>query len=461
MFDNSEKYLSLINKYSTFIFEKYFVEDIDDRIILNFEYAILDEEEQSKMVFNHSISFEIIDKEKNFFIKEDMNKFDNIIFSIGLMESINYWKTVCSPKFVIKCGKISQEQKNWWKKLFYNGLGELIYLNGLSKKVNEGSFVNFICEDDTYEILPPIELETNGNIVPVGGGKDSVVSLELLKKHKEDNLCFVLNPPIAALDCIKKGGYQEYLLANRHFDKRLFSLNDKGYINGHVPYSDILAFISIFGAALTKKKYIVLSNEKSADESSVIGETYNHQYSKSFEFEKDFDEYVKKYIVKDITYFSILRNLYELDIAKLFSQHKEYHNVFRSCNKGKKENIWCSECAKCLFVYIILAPFMELEELSKIFNGNMLDKDSMQEIFKELIGVEKTKPFECVGTINEIRYSILQIVEKHYKEEKTEDLPLLIRCFFDEIDIKEVENINSENTNNQHLIPDEFLKLFN
>jgi hypothetical protein len=455
---NSKEYNSLIENYHTFIYNSYFIEEVENKLVLHYQY-IVENNIQENIIFNHRITYELKGTNVNLFKKEMLPNLDNLIFTIGLIESINYWKTICSPRFIIRCGQINEHQKNWWKKLFYNGLGEFIYLNKLDGVVNSNDFVNFYCQSEVNEITPPIELNTEGNLIPIGGGKDSVVTLELLERYRENNICFVLNPPEAAIDCINVANYSSYILANRYFDKQMLKMNKEGFLNGHVPYSAILAFISLFAAAITNKRYITLSNEKSANEPSVIGTNYNHQYSKSFEFEEDFNEYVSKYILKNIHYFSLLRAMYEIEIAEEFTKHKKYHSVFRSCNRGKKDNSWCSNCAKCLFVYIILAPYMELNEVNKIFGGNMLENESLEDTFKELMGLKESKPFECVGTIDEVRYALKEIVNRHYPN-KSDNLPILLQIFIDEIDLDTIENVTIEqiSSNNSHLIPDKFIK---
>ena len=67
----------------------------------------------------------------------------------------------------------------------------------------------------------------------------------------------------------------------------MLQLNSEGYINGHTPFSAIVAFSSVLTAALNGQKYITLSNENSANESTVKDSKVNHQYSKSYEFELD------------------------------------------------------------------------------------------------------------------------------------------------------------------------------
>jgi hypothetical protein len=104
-----------------------------------------------------------------------------------------------------------------------------------------------------------------------------------------------------------------------------------------------------------------------------------------------------------VQYFSFLRPLSELQIAKLFSQCKAYHPVFRSCNVGSKTDSWCGHCPKCLFTWIILSPFLSREKLTAIFGKDLMADESLQPILEELNGTAAVKPFECVGTVEEVR----------------------------------------------------------
>ena len=69
-----------------------------------------------------------------------------------------------------------------------------------------------------------------------------------------------------------------------------------------------------------------------------------------------------------------------MQIAKQFALLPQYHKVFRSCNRGSKKNIWCCKCAKCLFVYSILSPFLHLSTLSDVFGSEMLSEEPKSEI---------------------------------------------------------------------------------
>ena len=220
----------------------------------------------------------------------------------------------------------------------------------------------------------------------------------------------MINPKQVHIDCSKG---LEYCSITRVIDKNLLELNKQGFLNGHTPFSAIVAFTSYLMAYLTNRKYIILSNEGSANEPTIIGTDINHQYSKTYEFEKDFYEYTKKYFKIDIKYFSLLRPIKEIQIAYLFSKYKDYHKVFRSCNVGSKTNPWkwCLNCPKCLFVFIILRAFLPLNEMIDIFGENLLDKKELEKEFLELIGQSDAKPFECIGTIDEVKYAMNRIVK--------------------------------------------------
>ena len=108
----------------------------------------------------------------------------------------------------------------------------------------------------------------------------------------------------------------------------------------------------------------------------------------------------------------MLRPIKEIQIAYLFSKFKKYHKIFRSCNVNSKYEpwLWCNNCAKCLFIFIILIAFMGKEEVTEIFGENLLNKKELENHFLELIGKSETKPFECVGTIDEVNYAMNKII---------------------------------------------------
>ncbi len=448
MVNNLSKYSELSEKYNNFIYKNYKYEINNRKLTLFFDY-ILESKTDEDICFRHKVTYEsqsLLGKSL-----EDIKKLENLIFSIGLVECINYYKTVCSKTFTIECGSIDGEQEKFWHKLFYNGLGEFIYLNGLTEVFPEKRLFEFRI-DNEFKKGERISANLDGFLVPVGGGKDSVVTLELLKGYKDKILPFVMSAPLASYDCIEVAGYDDYLQASRVFDKKLFDLNAQGFLNGHVPFSAILGFISVLGAVLTGKKYIALSNEKSANEPTVHGESFNHQYSKSYEFEEDFFNYSTRYLVREVYYFSFLRPLFEIDIARKFASFEQYLPVFRSCNRGKKENVWCGKCSKCLFVYIILYPYVNKEKLIEIFGHDILADKDMDEIFRELIGLTDKKPFECVGTVDGILYSLRLALQKTASEG---GVPLLLQWYREAIKYA----IPIEDVDEPHNVPEYLYKL--
>ncbi|NPD47572.1 hypothetical protein [Lentimicrobium sp. S6] len=355
---------------------------------------------------------------------EDIPKteLDLMVFHLGMVELISYWKCACPPRLFIKDFKLNLEQIKWWKKLYFEGLGEFFYLNSIETNVDD--FMEIIC-DEAPEMPKPINTKLLEKVmVPIGGGKDSVVSLEILKEMDKVLIPFVINPRGATLESIKNAGYETYdaFFTKRTIDKHLIELNAQGFLNGHTPFSAMLAFLSLIAARFNKAKYIALSNESSANESTVSGTNINHQYSKSFEFEEDFRNYYQKYIHSGIEYFSFLRPISELQIASLFSKFKQHHLSFRSCNVGSKENIWCGHCPKCLFTYILLSPFIPQQEMHQIFGKALLNDMSLKPDFLELRGLAETKPFECVGTVHEVELSLKNAQKEYFEEALMQNL---------------------------------------
>lgn len=342
----------------------------------------------------------------------------NLLFQLGMAELVSYWKATASPVVEIRCPAgvaMDETAVAFWRKLYFNGLGEYFYLNGL-QDVTQERFMTVRVRTASTSVPAAVEMPLAPRvIVPIGGGKDSVVSWEVLAHTQAGGadalLPLILNPRGATLACCAAGGKPEADIAvlNRSLDPLLLELNAQGFLNGHTPFSALLAFATLLVAALSGRRYIALSNESSANESTVPGSTVNHQYSKSFEFEADFRRYVAAYVSPSFYYFSFLRPLSELAIARIFSDLKPYHAVFKSCNAGSKQDIWCGHCAKCLFAYIIFSPFMPQAALERIFGRNLLADASMLPLLKELDGETPVKPFECVGTVAEVNWALQRL----------------------------------------------------
>lgn len=348
-----------------------------------------------------------------------------IIFNIGMAELVSYWKCACPKKVIVKTGMLTKEQCDWWKKLYFNGLGEFFYKNNINADMD--SFMEII-PDNTDKPAFRSEKKQDGFFIPIGGGKDSIVTTELLRPYRDKTMCYIINPRGATLGCARTAGFEESAIVGvrRTIDKELLNRNADGYLNGHTPFSAVVAFSSYLFAYLKGLKYIALSNESSANESNVQGTKINHQYSKSTEFERDFRNYVSEYLDDSIQYFSMLRCWSEWQIAKKFVQYPRYFSVFQSCNLGSKTDSWCGKCAKCLYVYILLSAFLDDKALVGIFGLDMLAVADFRGMFEGLIYEDVDKPFECVGTKEEIRLALYTAAKK-----RGEKLPLLLKEYMD------------------------------
>lgn len=436
------KFDELRKKYPTFIYEKHEYKVENDYLKITYFFSIPNLTE-----FNPTLQIKLNNK-----LELNDAYLDYLIFNVGLIEVISYIKCTCSPNIIVKAGYLDEEQIEWFKKLYYYGLGEFLYTNDIS--INEEDLFKFEIEAEKHE-LPHPHIETKDNMILIGGGKDSVVTLELLKEEPNNN-CFILNPKEANLNCAYKAGYSDnqIITLNRTIDPNLIKLNKEGYLNGHTPFSSLLAFISYLTAYIYKKKNIILSNESSANEATVIGTKINHQYSKTYEFENDFNNYTKKYFNLDINYFSLLRPLSEFQIGMLFSKYEQYHNVFKSCNVGSKEKnwLWCCNCPKCLFVFIILSPFLYKNKLINIFHEDLFERSDLLDTFIELLGYSETKPFECVGTYQEVRYAVSLLITKLDK------LPYLLKYYKEHYKLELQEKLETK-FNKEHNLNEHFLKI--
>ena len=392
--DNQPKFDALREAFSTFTFESQTVTKENGTLRLSFSFNLDDR-------YRFRPTLEI--PARPFFDWDSipMDELEFLAFQIGMTELVSYWKIACPKKVIVKPFALTGSQIKFWKKLYYNGLGEFLYLNGIT--VSEAELMHIESAGNVPFASVGTKLEEKV-LVPIGGGKDSVVTLECLR-NEMPVIPMIVNPRGATLNCVKVAGYGEndFIVINRTLDPTMLKLNAEGYLNGHTPFSALLAFISVLVAFGSRSKYIALSNENSANEATVPGTNINHQYSKSIEFERDFRNYVAENLNDEVQYFSFLRPLSELQIAKLFARCEAYHPVFRSCNVGSKTDSWCGHCPKCLFTWIILSPFLSKEKLVAIFGKDLMADDSLRPIFEELNGTAAVKPFECVGTVEEVR----------------------------------------------------------
>lgn len=353
----------------------------------------------------------------------DANLLDRALFNLHLIGGISYYKAYCPSEILVKSGQLSEPEACFWNKLYTQGLGEFFYEN----KLDFRNLVNFPITPGFEPGAREIELSKR-SLVPLGGGKDSIVACELLKKATLDFDIFNMGGHQVCKDVAEVMG-KELIVVKRTLSEKLFELNAAGAMNGHIPITAYVSFLSVLLALLYDYDSVVFANEASSNYGNVElhGMMVNHQYSKSLEFEQDLSGYLAQYLSPSLRVFSLLRPWYELRIAKEYAALTEYHHIATSCNRNFKINgdgpktRWCGECPKCAFVYAILSPFMERNRLKEIFGKNLLKDESLVPLYQELMGEKDIKPFECVGTPDEVKTALYWAGESELKPER-EDL---------------------------------------
>jgi UDP-N-acetyl-alpha-D-muramoyl-L-alanyl-L-glutamate epimerase len=452
--DKRFRYEQLRKEFSYFSYESYHITVTDTGLEVVYHFNLAD-----RYHFYPSFSiptrdfYDLSEPER---IGSD-TRLHNLIFHIGMVELISYWKAACPPRLLIKPFSILPEQVEWWKEVYFQGLGEFFYLNSIVPEKH--SFMQIECTAAKYTEPFDIDLD-NKLIIPVGGGKDSVVTLELLS-HQFDTLALILNPRGASLLTAETAGFprDRVIEINRTIDPLLLELNNQDFLNGHTPFSALLAFECLLASALTGRKHIALSNESSANEATVENTEVNHQYSKSIAFESDFRWYVSRFISPAFNYFSFLRPVNELQIGRLFAGFPAYFDVFKSCNVGSKTDVWCGHCPKCLFAYIILSPFISRDRMEEIFGKDIFAEEALWPYLRQLSGLEDIKPFECVGTVDEVNLALQIILEGRVQKE----LPVLLRKYaeissFSHNEIALSHKLLNE-FNEEHFLQDDFLSI--
>ncbi len=444
------KYETYRRQYPVFYYRRYELEEDAGKVCLQYFFEIPGLSE-----FSPKWIFPKAEHDRECYGKNPT--FRRMAFFLGMTELVSYWKIACPPSVVVEAGSLDEAQIAWWKNLYYNGLGEFFYTNGIEADPETFLEIQSAGAPEPGEERPLVH--PDGCLIPVGGGKDSAVTIELLKESQRPSCCYIINPRGASLETARAGGYRDgqIVSARRTLDARMIALNRQGFLNGHTPFSAIVAFSSVMAAYMRNLHYVVLSNESSANESTVPGSTVNHQYSKSFQFEQDFHAYEETYIKSGIFYFSLLRPLSEFQIARYFSKCTAYHDLFRSCNVGSREDVWCGHCPKCLFVCLILSPFLPEERIREIFGRDLLNDEALIGTMEKLTGIQQEKPFECVGSRGEVNTALCLTIARMEAENKP--LPIVLAAYQKTALYAQYQKRKdgySSGYDDQNLLPDEF-----
>lgn len=330
---------------------------------------------------------------------------DSALRLLHLLAGVSYYKAAAPSVLEVEEGPLDDATAAFVSSVYENGLGEFAYRNGVSLR----GHLQWPQGGKSRAAAPALGLAPAA-LVAIGGGKDSLVSIEALRAMgTTPTVTWIGTSPLIRA-CAERTGLPT-LNITRTLAPELFAFNRAGALNGHIPVTAVNSAILLVAALLTGHGSVVFSNEHSASYGSIIPGTgeVNHQWSKGWAFEREFAALVRSQVAADFDYLSLLRPWSELAIARQFARLDRYDAHFSSCNRNfhilgeKPTQRWCGQCPKCHFVFLALAPFMPKPRLLAIFGRNLLDDATLASEFDALLEIEGHKPFECVGEGRESR----------------------------------------------------------
>ncbi|AAM37754.1 endonuclease domain-containing protein [Xanthomonas citri pv. citri] len=339
---------------------------------------------------------------------------------LHLIAGVSYFKAAVPPNIAIDSYSIDAETAALVESVYLHGLGEFAYRNGL----NLHGKIHFPVAAQASDAAPAVGLREHA-LVAIGGGKDSLVSIEALRQAGVAQTVSWIGGSQLIRACAERTGLP-VLNIGRVLAPELFELNRQGAWNGHIPVTAVNSAILVLAALLNGIDQVVFSNERSASYGSQIPGTgeVNHQWSKGWAFEQAFGDYVQRQVAADLRYYSLLRPLSELAVARQFAKTDHYDAHFSSCNRNfhimgeRPVHRWCGVCPKCHFVFLALAPFMPKTRLVNIFGRNLLDDATQAGGYDALLEFQDHKPFECVGEGRESRAAMAVLASRaEWKED--------------------------------------------
>ena len=346
---------------------------------------------------------------------ERKHAFEAALKLLHLVAGVSYYKAGVPPKIELADGPLDDATADLLDALYLHGLAEFAYRNGLDLRGRIAFPRSGVAAGKAATALHLPQR----TLVPIGGGKDSLVAVEAIKHiGGQATAVWVGNSPLIAA-CAERTGLPT-LNIQRELAPGLFELNRLGAWNGHIPVTAVNSAILAVAAILYGYNSIAFANERSASAATLEyeGQQVNHQWSKGYAFETLLGDWLHSHVAADLNYFSLLRPYSELAITRAFAKLTPYFDAFSSCNRNfkilgpKPADRWCGHCPKCHFVFLALAPFLPKPRLLAIFGRNLLDDDTQASGFDALLEYRDHKPFECVGEGAEARAAIYALSQR-------------------------------------------------
>lgn len=335
-----------------------------------------------------------------------------------LLASVSYYKAAAPGVVDLGDLRVREGERELLRRMIVDGLGEYQHVNDLD--LGGVRIVGGRTGREPVDHQPDVDRP----LVPFGGGIDSIVTLEHVRRTSAPSV-FVLGRNGTTFDAIDPAlavADVPVLRADQHLDGQILRSRELGFRNGHVPVTGVLSSIALLTAALHGHGSVVMSNEWSASEGNLVhaGREVNHQWSKSLEFEQLLRGVLAEGHSTPPDYFSFLRARSEVWVAREMAALTDYHHAFRSCNRAfavdpsRRLATWCGECDKCVFIDLVLAPFMTPDALREVFGGTEpLERPGNEASLRALVGVgDGHKPFECVGALDECRVAAVAAADR-------------------------------------------------
>ncbi|MHB2027693.1 MAG: hypothetical protein ACYCPT_02610 [Acidimicrobiales bacterium] len=331
-----------------------------------------------------------------------------------LLAGLSYYKAGAARRIDLGRTPLGPYGRALLEASILDGLAEFAYHNDLS--LNDVEIVG-----GTQMIPAALMPSCERVLIPFGGGIDSVVTTTQLNEGLEKSL-FVVSPASGRFDPLETTASVtglDILRASRRIDSQLLA-NDNRFFNGHVPITAMVTLLACIAAAASDRGAVIMSNEHSASIPNLTWHArgVNHQWSKSWDAELLIAAAVRESIGPEFVVASFLRDRSELWVAEVFSRATSFHHVFRSCNRAFNQRVasrldsWCGECDKCLFINLMLAPFLSRRVLHDIFGHEPLSDPRREQQLRVLVGASThSKPFECVGDPDECGVALVNIAE--------------------------------------------------
>ncbi|HLN16013.1 MAG TPA: hypothetical protein VK277_04570 [Acidimicrobiales bacterium] len=331
-----------------------------------------------------------------------------------LLAGVSYYKTAAPSLVDLGDHPSTADERRFLATFYREGLAEFAYRNRLDL-----GGLEVVGPDRDRPPTVPAPGGPGRPLVPFGGGIDSIVTAEAVARRFPEAALFVVGPAgdrFEALEAPAAATGLPVLRAERELDEKVLHPAELGYLNGHVPVTGILSALAVLSAVRHGRDAVVMANEWSASSGNLDtgGHVVNHQWSKGEAFESAWRELLAATFAPGPAYFSYLRSWSELAVARRFAGLPRYHRLFRSCNRAfaldrrRRLDAWCGRCDKCCFIDLVLAPFLSADELAAVFDETEpLAEPDLAGQFRVLLGLgEGTKPFECVGDVDECRAAL-------------------------------------------------------